>query len=107
MADFWDIAPCSPVEVDLYFRGAYCLHYRSSDDGDSTHLWNVCLLQRDYTALYPRKLSSSYSPFWKTWNLKKHKHILLLAFQYLSYIFLHFVSYSSKFISEIYEHGKW
>jgi hypothetical protein len=28
-------------------------------DGGSTHLWNVGLLQRDYTALYPRRLSSS------------------------------------------------
>jgi hypothetical protein len=26
------------------------------DDGDSKHLWNIGLLQRDYTALYPRKL---------------------------------------------------
>jgi hypothetical protein len=23
---FWDIAPCSLVEVDRRFRGAYCLH---------------------------------------------------------------------------------
>jgi hypothetical protein len=23
---FWDIAPCSDVEVDRRFRGAYCLH---------------------------------------------------------------------------------
>jgi hypothetical protein len=30
------------------------------DDGGSTHLWNVGLLQREYTELYPRKLSSSY-----------------------------------------------
>jgi hypothetical protein len=26
------------------------------DDGSSTHLWKVCLLQRDYTALYPTRL---------------------------------------------------
>jgi hypothetical protein len=29
------------------------------DDGGSTHLSNVDLLQQDYTALYPRRLSSS------------------------------------------------
>jgi hypothetical protein len=23
---FWDVAPCSHVEVDRRFRGAYCLH---------------------------------------------------------------------------------
>jgi hypothetical protein len=44
MTTFWDIAPCSLVEVCSRFR---CLHC----------IWNVCLLQRDYTALYPRKLS--------------------------------------------------
>jgi hypothetical protein len=44
---FWVTAPCS-LEVDRRFTGAYCLH---------NHLWNVGLLQRDYTALYPRKLS--------------------------------------------------
>jgi hypothetical protein len=25
---FWDIAPCSHVEVDRRFRGAYCLHHQ-------------------------------------------------------------------------------
>jgi hypothetical protein len=31
MKAFWDtsIAPCSLVEVDRHFRGAYCLHRRS------------------------------------------------------------------------------
>jgi hypothetical protein len=32
--------------------------YHPDDDG-STHLWNVCLLERDNTAIYPRKLPSS------------------------------------------------
>jgi hypothetical protein len=26
MTVFWDVAPCSLVEVDRRFRGAYCLH---------------------------------------------------------------------------------
>jgi hypothetical protein len=29
------------------------------DDGGSKHLRNICLLQRDYTALHSRRLSSS------------------------------------------------
>jgi hypothetical protein len=29
MAVFWDIAPCSLVDTDRRFRGAYCLHYHS------------------------------------------------------------------------------
>jgi hypothetical protein len=25
----WDVAPCSPVETDLRFRGAYCRHHQA------------------------------------------------------------------------------
>jgi hypothetical protein len=32
MAVFWDVAPCSLVDVDRYFREAYCL-YRLGDGG--------------------------------------------------------------------------
>jgi hypothetical protein len=35
------------------------------DDGGSKHLWNVGLVQLDYTALYTRRLSSSYWPPWE------------------------------------------
>jgi hypothetical protein len=34
---FWDIVPCSPLEVDRHFGDAYCLHYQG-DDESSTHL---------------------------------------------------------------------
>jgi hypothetical protein len=27
MAVFWDVAPCSMMEIDRRFRGAYCLHH--------------------------------------------------------------------------------
>jgi hypothetical protein len=27
MIAFWDIAPCSVVEVDRRFKGAHCLHH--------------------------------------------------------------------------------
>jgi hypothetical protein len=40
MTAFWDIVPCSLVEVDRRFRGAYCLHHQGDegpDDGGSTH----------------------------------------------------------------------
>jgi hypothetical protein len=50
----WDIELCS-LGVDRRFRGAYCLRHQG-DDGGSTHLRNVGLLQRDYMALYPRRL---------------------------------------------------
>jgi hypothetical protein len=31
---FWDVAPCSHVEVDRRFRGAYCLHHQGGDRDD-------------------------------------------------------------------------
>jgi hypothetical protein len=34
---FWDVAPCSHVEVDRRFRDTYCLYHRP-DDGGSTLL---------------------------------------------------------------------
>jgi hypothetical protein len=42
MTAFWDMSPCSLVEVGLYrrFKGAYCLHHQVHD-GSSTHLFNV------------------------------------------------------------------
>jgi hypothetical protein len=34
MKAFWDVAPCSLVEVDRRFKGAHCLHHQG-DDGTS------------------------------------------------------------------------
>jgi hypothetical protein len=36
MTAFWDIAPCSLIDVYRRFRGAYCRD--RPDDGDSRHL---------------------------------------------------------------------
>jgi hypothetical protein len=30
---FWDVAPCSLLEIYLCFRGAYCLHHQGYDGG--------------------------------------------------------------------------
>jgi hypothetical protein len=49
---FWDVAPCSLVEVYRRFRGACCLHHQAM----STH---VGKLLTDHTAQHPRKQSSS------------------------------------------------
>jgi hypothetical protein len=55
---FWDVAPCSHVEVDRRYKGAYFLHLQ----GD-VMMEAVCTsemsgqLQRDYTALHPRRLN--------------------------------------------------
>jgi hypothetical protein len=62
MTTFCDTKSCSLI--GLRFKGAYCLH-NQGDDGGNTHFRNVGLLQRDYTAVYIRMLSSSYSPPWE------------------------------------------
>jgi hypothetical protein len=33
MTVLWDMAPCTVVEVDRGFRGAYCLHHQGEDGG--------------------------------------------------------------------------
>jgi hypothetical protein len=48
---FWNIAPCSTVEVERRFRVAYYIHHQDDDDGGSISLWNVGVHQRGYTAL--------------------------------------------------------
>jgi hypothetical protein len=30
MAVFWDVMPCSLVEIDRRFRGAFCLHHQGA-----------------------------------------------------------------------------
>jgi hypothetical protein len=35
---FWDVAPCSYVEVDRRFRGTYCIHHLGDDDRGSRNL---------------------------------------------------------------------
>jgi hypothetical protein len=42
----------------------FCLH-RQDDGEDSMCLWNVTLLQQDYSVLYPKMLSFSYLPPWR------------------------------------------
>jgi hypothetical protein len=32
--DFWDVAPCSLVNTDLRFNGAYCLHRHPNGGGN-------------------------------------------------------------------------
>jgi hypothetical protein len=54
---FWDVAPCSLVEIDQCFRGAYCLHH-----------------QGYYTVQHPRKQSSSSQA-----QIKLCKHTKLQA----------------------------
>jgi len=50
MTAFWNMAPCSHVEVGRRFRGANCHQYHHRPDYRcSTHLWNVGSFQRTTT----------------------------------------------------------
>jgi hypothetical protein len=54
MRAFWDIEPCSLTDTYWRFRGVYYLHHQG-----------IGLLQQDYMALYPKRLSSSCLPLWE------------------------------------------
>jgi hypothetical protein len=60
--DNWDVVLYS-LEVDQCYRGTYCLHHQAMNY--LSHLWNISLLQWDYTVQYPRRLSSSYLLLWE------------------------------------------
>jgi hypothetical protein len=42
MTAFWDVAPCSLVEVDRRFRGVYCLHYQDDEWRRYSPLKRLC-----------------------------------------------------------------
>jgi hypothetical protein len=65
MPVFSDVAPCSLVEIDSSFRGAYWFHHQVDVRG-SKHLRNVGQVKPDNTAQHPRRQSSSYSSPWET-----------------------------------------
>jgi hypothetical protein len=37
MAVFWDLAPCSLVDINQCFRGAYFLHHHPDDSVSKLH----------------------------------------------------------------------
>jgi hypothetical protein len=74
MPVFWDGEPCSVVEIDWCFRGAYCLHHWSNDlcpdDGDSKHLWNTGQFTSDYMVQEPWRESSSVNFVTHSYNIR-------------------------------------
>jgi hypothetical protein len=68
MTVFWDVAPCSFVEIDRRFRGAYCLQHQGSKH--IWNVWNVSQFLRDYTAQHPRRLIFILAAV-RTWNLNR------------------------------------
>jgi hypothetical protein len=72
MTAFWDIAPCSLVEVDRRFRGAYCLHHQ---DDELIALMIIAPLKRRsisttlHGAIFQKAV---YFPTRRNENLKSH-----------------------------------
>jgi hypothetical protein len=62
---FWDVAPCSLVEVYRRCRGTCCLHHQGDypDDEGSKYLCNVSKLLPDYMVQHPRIQPSSCYKF--------------------------------------------
>jgi len=55
---FWDVAPCSLVEVYWRFRSAYCLR-RQGDDSDNNNHLKAGKVTSDCMAQHPRRQSTS------------------------------------------------
>jgi hypothetical protein len=58
---FWDVLPCSQVDVDGRFRGAYCLHHQGSETSDNIYLTTRKYISED-SKLHTRRRE----------NLKSH-----------------------------------
>jgi hypothetical protein len=72
MAVFWDVAPCSLVEVCRSFRGAHGLYRHKvhrPDDGSSKHLRNLGRLLPGYKAPTSQKTVNFILATVKTLNL--------------------------------------
>jgi hypothetical protein len=55
MAVFWDVAPCSLVEIDWHFRGAYCLHNQGDAYSEGTSETSV-----NFNEATPRNIPEDY-----------------------------------------------
>jgi hypothetical protein len=55
---FWDVKPCSHVEVDQRFRGAYCLHHQ----GNSWWWRQYAPLKRSSTSTWLHGATSQNTP---------------------------------------------
>jgi hypothetical protein len=79
-AVFWDVAPCSLVDTDQRFRGAYCLHHQ----GDGVYGWSRNFLFWNLKALkrYHKNLPSNF----KTQTSKTHFTIFTNNFFILNFV---------------------
>jgi hypothetical protein len=101
MRVFWDIVLYSCAGVDNH-----------PDDGRSTHVWNIGLLQRDYTVLCPRRLSSSNSMLWEPQSSHGFEYVYTRMFislswpslyhdLYLKAELLHFLMHSRSYMPPV------
>jgi hypothetical protein len=56
MTVFWDVAPCSLVEIDRRFRGAYCLYHQGRVEAVSTSETSVNLYKATRRNILERRL---------------------------------------------------
>jgi hypothetical protein len=57
MTVFWDVAPCSLVETDWRFRGAYC-HHHQDDELITQHLYFFCYSYSPTHAVMKKKVKA-------------------------------------------------
>jgi hypothetical protein len=75
---FWDVGPCSQVDVDRSFRGAYCLHHHGDDRPCSaSFLRKLVVAQRvkKLPALYRTQMFITVFTTARNWSLSRTRRI--------------------------------
>jgi hypothetical protein len=59
MTVFWDVAPCSLVDIDRRFRGTYCLYHQGDELETGSHVSNQFFARGLLIALMMEAVSTS------------------------------------------------
>jgi hypothetical protein len=86
MAVFWDVAPCSLVEIDRRFRGAFCLHHQAYDPDDAgtpvnTYQTTRCNIPEGSHFLISLQILTEYMLFLLVFEFSQRKSCLCLSSQ--------------------------
>jgi hypothetical protein len=64
MVAFWDVAPCSLVDIDERFRGAYCLHHQDHTSETSVRLHGATSQKTSNLDTCHRENLRSHDKYW-------------------------------------------
>jgi len=75
MTLFWYVAPCSPVETDRRFRGAYCYHHQRGDK----HILNTGQFVSEFCTDVLLRVFLVLADVSASWSFLSFIHVFLLS----------------------------